>query len=157
MKCRLVQSRLSAYQDGELNADDSAAIESHLAGCPACRLEWLSLQGIKARLQAAPEPQAPPWMAARVMSRLAAAESAARRPVRAPRPALAPIASFALIVILAASFLSGFLIGWPPRAKAAPAPAVDLMTLWEQNRSLNLLSVQESTLALLRQGGADEE
>ncbi|HWB54505.1 MAG TPA: zf-HC2 domain-containing protein [Tepidisphaeraceae bacterium] len=32
-------TRLSAYHDGELSADDAAAVEQHIAQCPACQHE----------------------------------------------------------------------------------------------------------------------
>jgi anti-sigma factor RsiW len=37
MKCRQVQERLSAFQDGELNSRERERLSDHLEGCPACR------------------------------------------------------------------------------------------------------------------------
>ena len=37
MECREVIGRLWEYLDGELAAKEAAAVEGHLAGCPACR------------------------------------------------------------------------------------------------------------------------
>jgi anti-sigma factor RsiW len=36
MKCRHIQKRLSAYQDGELRADEKDRVKAHLMDCPEC-------------------------------------------------------------------------------------------------------------------------
>jgi len=35
--CRAAEELITGYVDGELTADELAAIDEHLAGCPACR------------------------------------------------------------------------------------------------------------------------
>jgi predicted anti-sigma-YlaC factor YlaD len=42
MTCTRVRTVLSARLDGEAALDDTAGIDDHLAGCPACR-DWLAL------------------------------------------------------------------------------------------------------------------
>jgi predicted anti-sigma-YlaC factor YlaD len=37
MNCRHIQKKLSALQDGELNADEKIAVSAHLQSCPDCR------------------------------------------------------------------------------------------------------------------------
>jgi len=37
MKCRQIQNRLSAFQDGELKPKEQEKVSEHLEGCSACR------------------------------------------------------------------------------------------------------------------------
>lgn len=48
MDCLFVQSQLGAMIDGELPADQAAALESHLQSCEACRREQASLVALTA-------------------------------------------------------------------------------------------------------------
>lgn len=61
--------QLSAYLDREVEAAEERALESHLAGCAACRSRLESLRGVAARVgrlnQLAP-PVPPPWLGAQV-------------------------------------------------------------------------------------------
>lgn len=41
-----MSDRVSAYHDGEMNATDAAAMERHLAECPACAAELTELAGM---------------------------------------------------------------------------------------------------------------
>ncbi len=63
---------LSALLDGALDPAARRTVESHLAGCAACRAEHgrirLALQALE-RLPAPPEPS--PWFAGRLAARLA--------------------------------------------------------------------------------------
>jgi putative zinc finger protein len=45
-------NRLSEYLDGDLAANDRAALEAHLAGCAACRATLAELERVVARAQA---------------------------------------------------------------------------------------------------------
>ncbi len=45
MKCRRVQKRLSAFQDGELRPKEQLSVREHLGGCPACRERYAELEG----------------------------------------------------------------------------------------------------------------
>ena len=45
-------NRLSDYLDGDLAANDRAALEAHLAGCAACRATLAELERVVARAQA---------------------------------------------------------------------------------------------------------
>lgn len=53
------RERLSAYLDGELGAEDRAALERHLPGCARCQAELADLRGVRALLRALPTPAAP--------------------------------------------------------------------------------------------------
>ena len=48
-KCDPIQ--VSAYADGELNAADAAAVETHLNGCAACRARLDDIRAMKAALR----------------------------------------------------------------------------------------------------------
>ena len=37
MNCRHIQKKLTAFQDGELNADERVIVSTHLQSCPSCR------------------------------------------------------------------------------------------------------------------------
>ena len=62
--CRQTR-RLSAYHDGEVSAEEHAALEAHLAECPACAAELERLRRLSALLAqtmrpvASPRPTAP--------------------------------------------------------------------------------------------------
>jgi anti-sigma factor RsiW len=49
-------ARIGAYDDGEAGAQERRRIEAHLAVCPACRAELLSLRALSKRLAAATGP-----------------------------------------------------------------------------------------------------
>ncbi len=84
MNCQDVELRASAYVDGELAADEQAAVSAHLATCAACRaiVEDLTRLRNTARLLG---PIAPPdhiWLEVAGQIRLSDAPAA----VEAPRP-----------------------------------------------------------------------
>jgi len=46
MKCRWVQKRLSAFQDGELMPREKEEVGSHLESCSACRERYAELESV---------------------------------------------------------------------------------------------------------------
>jgi anti-sigma factor RsiW len=58
MNCSEVRDALPLLLYGDLGADAAAALEGHLAGCPACHQELESLQGVRRLLDAVPAPAA---------------------------------------------------------------------------------------------------
>lgn len=50
---------LSAYLDRRLTANESAAVEAHVAACDACRTRLTGLQDVRATLRATPQAAAP--------------------------------------------------------------------------------------------------
>ena len=46
MKCRQVQKRLSAFQDGELNPQEQERVSDHLESCSACRERYAEMEKI---------------------------------------------------------------------------------------------------------------
>jgi anti-sigma factor RsiW len=69
MECQKIQEQLSAWLDGELAEATGAAMEAHLAGCEACRREWLSLTALDAALGNLTAP-APTGLAEKVLLRV---------------------------------------------------------------------------------------
>ena len=55
----LIQENLCAYIDGELNASEAAAVEAHLASCPACAWEKQTLEQTSRLLSQAPKVAVP--------------------------------------------------------------------------------------------------
>ncbi|MCX5909169.1 MAG: zf-HC2 domain-containing protein [Deltaproteobacteria bacterium] len=46
MKCRQVQKKLSAFQDGELKPLERERVSEHLGGCSACRERYAELERV---------------------------------------------------------------------------------------------------------------
>ncbi len=55
MKCRTVEKKISAYQDGELRREQREKVVNHLAGCAACREQFARLEALREALGALPE------------------------------------------------------------------------------------------------------
>ena len=53
MTCRLFETELSSYLDGELAAARKARLEAHLQVCPHCRAELEAMSGIGSYIRAA--------------------------------------------------------------------------------------------------------
>src|SRR6476646_2711379 len=84
-RCREWRESLGAHALGQLSAEESAALEAHLEGCPDCRAELESLAGV-ARLMplADPErfgtaPTPPPALADRIATTISAERRSERR------------------------------------------------------------------------------
>jgi hypothetical protein len=120
-----VTERLSAYMDEELAAEERAAVEGHLRGCPACARHLEELKAVEAAARALPLDVPDGYFAAfpgRVRQRLAPAR---RRRYHVP----AWIGAAAAAVVLA--LLTPRLLREPraPVAPNAPAPAATLATV----------------------------
>jgi hypothetical protein len=172
-----LRERLSAYLEGDLDADERARIERHLSGCPDCRREYRELRHTVDLLHALPAPDPPPDLADRVIARLRAGEGRpgpmARFRTRLSRVAEAPwgapvaAAAFGLgaLVIVRGADLSLEIPGWthseaaprietaaetPERLPARPAPASRRVGASAEPRPAEVVSPM---LACLRAGG----
>ena len=61
MKCRSVQKKLSAYQDGELEPKEQEQVRSHLLSCRACREQFSELERVWQTLEGMEEIHPDPW------------------------------------------------------------------------------------------------
>lgn len=103
--CVTIQGLISAGLDGEATAEETKAVESHLAGCAACRIEAERLEALRdlvfRSFRQDPGPAPPPWFASRVAAQ-AELRPAARR-WRLAWPALAvALAGLALAIFYVA-------------------------------------------------------
>jgi predicted anti-sigma-YlaC factor YlaD len=46
MNCRHIQKKLTAFQDGELNADERLLVSTHLQCCPSCRSVYADMEKV---------------------------------------------------------------------------------------------------------------
>lgn len=126
------QDLLSAYLEHDLGDAECAEIEAHLAACTPCGTDLEDLRGAVDLLRRLPDPEPPPFLATRVMARIAAGE--ARSPVwrrwleQLGSPLVAaPLAAAAaaLAVFLFAAPRSGTEIAIASAApQAKPTPAI---------------------------------
>ncbi|HEU5169409.1 MAG TPA: zf-HC2 domain-containing protein, partial [Gemmatimonadales bacterium] len=72
--------KLSEYLDGELNESERAALERHLAACPACTTTLADLTRVVARARALPAPPPTGDLWPGIAARLAAGRAPERRP-----------------------------------------------------------------------------
>jgi hypothetical protein len=70
VKCHEVQSRLSAYMDGELDAVLSREVEGHLTRCPDCREVLEEFSSTDVRLRDLPRYSLPAEFTKELLSRL---------------------------------------------------------------------------------------
>jgi anti-sigma factor RsiW len=70
MDCAKIQEQLVAYLDGELDPQEKAGCESHLAGCPLCLKEKETLERTWQLLESAPSIEPSPAFRARFWERV---------------------------------------------------------------------------------------
>ena len=99
MTCEEALALLSARLDGQLGAEEAAALEAHLASCPRCRALAAELEGLDKNLTTLAEP-APEGLKQGVLYRIDQASGKTKR--RGPwfRPGTALGAVAALLVLL---------------------------------------------------------
>jgi hypothetical protein len=76
MSCDDTRRRLTAYLDGDLDADGGTLVRVHLRGCAACRQVASDEAALRDGLRALPALDPPPSLWAGVQARLAQAEEA---------------------------------------------------------------------------------
>ncbi len=101
MNCSHVQDALSAYHDGELPADQIAAVEQHLAGCESCAETLAGMRKLSDMASDLSSPGSPADMWSRIESDLDAEQSLARTHTQPHRRAILTVVSAAVLVIAA--------------------------------------------------------
>jgi anti-sigma factor RsiW len=76
VSCAERREALSAYVDDELAPAERAELETHLAGCPACREALAAERRLSSQLAALPAPVPPGDFEARFWARIARGEAA---------------------------------------------------------------------------------
>jgi anti-sigma factor RsiW len=118
MRCRRIQERLSAYQDGEIAGEERRRIAAHMEGCPACRSAYAELKQAWQSLEKIPEIEAAPGFEKRLAEKIMAIPKARER-WRFPwvswgdqwRLAPAMALGVALIGIALGAYLGNLLVG----------------------------------------------
>jgi anti-sigma factor RsiW len=121
--------QLSAFADGDLAPEASAAVERHLAACVSCRAELVRLRAVLDRAAALPpaiEPPADAWNALRYRLRKQGASAPpgvrwARQWGLRAAAALVLVAGSSSLTVLALRGRTGAQVGGP---RHAPAPLV---------------------------------
>jgi predicted anti-sigma-YlaC factor YlaD len=106
MKCKQVQSLLSAYSDGELAGQSQAAVAAHLGDCPACRSELEVMASDRRALGLVSVPEHPAFLVTRVMAEVRN-RPGARREFALGRA----LSTAAAVLVVAASIGVGTLVG----------------------------------------------
>jgi anti-sigma factor (TIGR02949 family) len=115
--CQLLRTKLFAYADGELPAEQRATLEAHLQGCADC-LHLVELERAFREIYVLPlrPTPVPPAVRERVIRALAP-PAAPRPPARRPGRRRAALAAALLVAVLAGGVALG--IGWTNRQAAA--------------------------------------
>jgi anti-sigma factor RsiW len=94
---------LHALLDGELDAANASALETHLKTCPGCALRLQALQALHDRLAELPPVTAPEALTGRIEAMIAREARTTVRPARAarPGPALGWFAAGAMALVTA--------------------------------------------------------
>jgi predicted anti-sigma-YlaC factor YlaD len=140
MKCKKIQSRLSAYQDSELSVMQSRELKRHLENCAACRAELGALNQLLGNLCRLTPPAPAPDFSSRIMAGL---QTRTEKKYR-----LLPSLAYTLALLMI--FISGFLLEMSANGQPAttPQPATTFSTVLAESRDLGLLAVQDSTMEL---------
>lgn len=87
MKCADIEILLCDYVDGALRSEERAALESHLAGCAACRELATDVIGVTAFIEHVPHADPPPELLTRILHQAPSGRpSAAERAPGDPAP-----------------------------------------------------------------------
>ena len=70
MKCRRVQKKLSAYQDGELKPLEQEGVGRHLLSCESCRKDYEKLERVWQTLGGLEEIRPDPWFYGQLVRRI---------------------------------------------------------------------------------------
>lgn len=110
MKCRNVQKRLSAYQDGELKVKGQDRIKAHLIDCPECRKQYERLLHIWDALDNLPDIQPRPEFILRVRKRISGTDKKRFFPRLRPIFQIFP-SPLAMVTLLLVGLVLGIYLG----------------------------------------------
>ncbi len=120
--------RLSEYLDDDLTAAERAALERHLAACPACSTTLAELTGVVMQAHALPAPQPGRDLWEGIAERIAAERARSAGSVSPPAPRARRRWTFSWPELAAAALAiavgSGGVAWWAAGRVAGPAPAV---------------------------------
>jgi anti-sigma factor RsiW len=102
--CDLDAMRLGAYLDGELQEDEAAEVQRHIAGCPACAAAVAEQIALKRSLRAARHSYAPSLEFRAKVVRQLASQTAATAPGKLFRMWWATAACLAAMLLLAVAW-----------------------------------------------------
>jgi len=112
MRCRRIQKKLSAYQDGEVGGKERERIAAHMEGCLACRSAYAELERVWQSLEKIPGIEVSPGFEGRLFERINAVPESCSR-WRFPWVSwvdqwrLAPV--MAAVLLLVGAVLGGYL------------------------------------------------
>jgi anti-sigma factor RsiW len=116
MKCNRIQSRLSAFLDGELNEQDQKVVQQHLDGCTKCQAVFAQFQKVETLLHDGVQLKPDSFLLTRVKANVGENSLRARWIRVALQKTLVPIA-------LVAGLLVGILMGVQLNSLSAPQHA----------------------------------
>jgi putative zinc finger protein len=128
MPCEDLHAELSAWIDGEVNADDRAGIAAHLQSCPACSDYVRALQDTSSLVRTLPTPRAPASVTQAAMGHARAMKPQAAAPSPRWRLSLAwpiPALGVGLVGLAAAIALAVFVVR--PEGPKIPRETADLL------------------------------
>ena len=109
MHCEELHPRLLEFVDGDMSAEERAAVRAHLAGCPACRAEADQLRAGARAVRAAVQELAPTqhYLTPARLERLMTARSGSRKPFKIITLHRLVAAAAVAAIVAAAPFLVG--------------------------------------------------
>lgn len=124
--CERYAALLDLYVDGELGAEEMAAVQTHLDQCPACQAYVDDAFLIRAAFPEAGEAEVPEGFHTSVMAAVAA-DAAKAKKSRSAWKALAPLAAcFAVVLIMGRSGVMGAVKGASAETAAASDAAYSM-------------------------------
>ncbi|MFH2053413.1 MAG: anti-sigma factor [bacterium] len=87
MRCERIETLLDAYVDRETSAEETAALETHLQECPACRRELESRRELRRLFSGRPQVTAPAGLQDRIVAAVSESEDGDRTERRGENPA----------------------------------------------------------------------
>jgi len=149
MRCHRAASLLSAYLDQEVDPRLQAELESHLAGCRACRAE---LAKLKAQWAALAEADQAPALPADLWPRVLADLDAAERRTWLGRQRARLVQAACIAACVAMGLAGGALLSWrrPAAGAALNSPLVGERTMVAEAFDSPALGLSEGKEGLLR-------